>query len=181
MKKKLPERFTQSAEARSITEKLQRGERITPDEIKVLLPDNLRAAVKVELGDDPEKRSATGTMSIQYPAIEKYAVSGAKVSQSAKRNAEKPRAIVKPHHDSEGESITEIVRALALNRNFEDCTSRELWSQFYAALDERRLDPKESKDTITYETGASDGERTMSFGRFQNLVSGARAEAKKSR
>lgn len=94
-----------------------------------------------------------------------------KLSDSNSTKAKLPRGKVNTDN-GETVPIKELISRLANEREHRKETAKELWSHFFALLDENGLDPKEGDDGIVY---ACNGvEKTMSLKRFSNIVSDAR-------
>jgi|TARA_B110000971_G_scaffold218425_1_gene257155 hypothetical protein len=92
-------------------------------------------------------------------------------SQSAK--AKKPRGKLGVSYDS-SLSINEVIQLL-ISRNSKDTSASELWNEFYGELDKSHLDPKEIGNSdqrkAVYEYAFNDKRKTISYGRFANVVS----------
>ena len=81
--------------------------------------------------------------------------------------------------------LDDILKQLAKRRRMEDLRAHELWDPFFAALDEKQLNPIETialddnkNSNATYEYGDADNRQNITFGTFQNRLS---ALTKKSR
>jgi len=102
-------------------------------------------------------------------------------AQSAKARRPRGQAVVEGGFGHKPETITQMIERLAA-RNA-DHTAKDLWSLFFAELDGLGLDPDEAADaqSIKYRLNeVTDKEKSMTFGRFANIVSGFR-KARKSR
>ena len=77
----------------------------------------------------------------------------------------------------------QVIEVLALSPRHRWETAKELWPHLGSALEGEKLDPKEIEDPknprkSVYEYNAGDDRKTISFGRFENIVSRARRDRK---
>lgn len=103
----------------------------------------------------------------------------AEVRKQQSIRAKHPR--VKIGEGGDASTLTGVIRKLALDRQYEELSARDLWSVFIGVLDEYNLDPVEDTSappsTCTYD---HDGQsRQITFKRFANVV--AESRNKKSR
>ena len=100
---------------------------------------------------------------------------GTKAAQS--RRAKKPRGKV----TSGGDTLDQLIEKLAARPQYRAQTAKDLWPRFFAVLNDEGLDPKEiiedpsSLSKYAYEYDFGDGRKKITFGRFANIVSRARA------
>jgi hypothetical protein len=103
--------------------------------------------------------------------------SGLKYRHAQSERARRPRGRL----TDEGETMSEVVRRLALKPERRNDTAWELWSHLHAELDDLRLapqlidNPELGKSFCTYDF--KDGRKKITFGQFANLVSGARSKS----
>jgi len=100
------------------------------------------------------------------------------VIKAQRRRAKKPRGKV----TEDGRTLDQVIEQLVSKTGSRDYSAPELWSPFYAELDQLELDPKDmnpgnmKKAFYSYEFGTE--RKTITYRRFANLVSKYR---KKSR
>jgi hypothetical protein len=102
----------------------------------------------------------------------------AEVRKQQSVRAKHPR--VKIGEGEDASTLTDIIRKLALDRQYEELGAKDLWSVFIGVLDDYHLDPVEDTSaplTCTYDLGGQS--RQITFKRFANVVAGSRN--KKSR
>jgi hypothetical protein len=99
------------------------------------------------------------------------ATAGLKHREAQRRRAQRPRVKV----TDDGQTIGQMVEQLIRNPEHKDETARELWPQFYAALDKLGLDPQEVPYSDTYKYTFGKKQRKMSYRQFANIVSASRA------
>lgn len=95
-----------------------------------------------------------------------------KAAQS--KRAQNPRGKI----PGEGKTVNKLIEELALNPEYLDESAKELWSHFFAELDELGLEPEEhealdlKKCSCKYSIEGSP--RNITLGRFSNIVSTTR-------
>lgn len=101
---------------------------------------------------------------------------GAKHISSQTKKSKKPKGLIGEHPET-AQSMREIVKGIVTKPENRDLTPDELWPLLFAALDDLGTEPKELKNTKSYRyTPLSGGKKTISFGRFRNLISEIRNE-----
>jgi hypothetical protein len=157
---------------------------LTKEEAEALLRNEARKIRKrnwlIET-DPPDLRdrfhSITAADLITTPKLNSLCLLGVSHSVAQSKRSSQPRGRL----DSGGSTLVELVTQLAARRdelgNF--ITAKELWPQLYSCLDRLELEPKEywnpsnnSKSRISYYFAG--GEKKITFGRFQNVISKAR-------
>jgi hypothetical protein len=95
------------------------------------------------------------------------------LTEAQSKRAQKPRGKV----GDEGQTLNQVIGALALH--YPELTAKELWSPFFAKLDELGCSPEEipygpgtTKSAYAYQ--ASRGTKRITFGQFRNVVSKVR-------
>jgi hypothetical protein len=101
---------------------------------------------------------------------------GLRTKDAQSKRAKNPRGKI-----NKGEvTIGQLIERLALQPQYRSDTAKDLWPRFFAVLSEHELYPKEIEDPSSlskyaYEYDFGDGQKKITFRRFANIVSRARA------
>ena len=111
------------------------------------------------------------------PAFAALVIKGKKYGRQQSKIAKKPRAWV----GDLGQTISDIIGRLAQNKV---ATAKELWPHFFSELDQYDLNPKEvnhptNRAQAKYLYDFKEGQKSITFGSFEKMVSLHRGGKKK--
>lgn len=101
---------------------------------------------------------------------------GAEFNYDQTIKGKKPKRLIGEYRET-AQSMREIVKAITAKPENRDLAPDELWPLLFDALDELGAEPEALKKLQSYRyTPLSGDEKTISFGRFRNLISEIRNE-----
>ena len=151
---------------------------------RLLMPVSIQSLVgglryyyeAMQLGEDK------GLSKLMGSTVAGYVEEGKKFRARQSRIAQHPRGKV----GDDGKTVNQLIGELAQSAEHKGKGAIELWPLFFSKLDEEGLEPKEiphgtDNKKFRYEYDFKDDRRSITFGRFENVLTQWRRKRKKSR
>ena len=142
-----------------------------------------KAVIANMLGDDPSERSATSTMTLAWPLLDKTLAIGETHRIKQRKNALLSKNRIKIDEGRIAFSISHLCDALVKKRDAmnDPMDSSELWDDLVGMLNEKNLSTSEKRTpsnlpvSMTYVTNSTTGKRaTLTYSSFKTMLSKAK-------